>query len=108
MIRSLFALCCTGLLLLAGCDKTPEPQKTSETQLTPIRFLTDWYPQPEHGGFYNALVRGYYKDVGLDVTIEPGGPNIYPTQRVPCGAGEFGIAPSRYLPPAHGSAQNTV
>jgi Endoribonuclease L-PSP len=35
MIRGLFALCCTGLLLLAGCDKTPEPQKTSETQLIP-------------------------------------------------------------------------
>ena len=35
MIRGLFALCCTGLLLLTGCDKTPEPQKTSETQLIP-------------------------------------------------------------------------
>jgi NitT/TauT family transport system substrate-binding protein len=109
MIRSLLALCCIGAsLLLAGCNKAPEPQRTSETQLTSVRFLTDWYPQPEHGGFYNALVRGYYKDAGLDVTIEPGGPNIYPTQRVPVGAGEFGMASSDTVLTANAEGQNLV
>jgi NitT/TauT family transport system substrate-binding protein len=109
MIRSLLALCCSGsLLLLAGCNKAPEPQKTSETQLTPVRFLTDWYPQPEHGGFYNALVRGYYKEAGLDVTIEPGGPNIYPTQRVPVGAGEFGMASSDIILKTNAEGQDLV
>jgi NitT/TauT family transport system substrate-binding protein len=109
MIRSLLALCSTCLLLLlAGCNKAPEPPKNSQAQLTPVRFLTDWYPQPEHGGFYNALVRGYYKEAGLDVTIEPGGPNIYPTQRVPVGAGEFGMASSDIVLTTNAEGQDLV
>jgi NitT/TauT family transport system substrate-binding protein len=39
--------------------------------LTPLRLQLDWYPQPEHGGFYTALMLGYYKAEGLDVTIIP-------------------------------------
>jgi len=41
--------------------------------LTPVKFLTDWMPQPEHGGFYQALAKGYYRDVGLDVKLFPAG-----------------------------------
>ena len=36
----------------------------------------NWFPEAEHGGYYAALVRGYYRDAGLDVKILPGGPNI--------------------------------
>jgi NitT/TauT family transport system substrate-binding protein len=36
-----------------------------------VRLQLDWYPQPEHGGFYTALLKGYYKDEGLDVTLLP-------------------------------------
>ena len=32
------------------------------------------FPEAEHGGFYAALVRGYYREAGLDVRILPGGP----------------------------------
>jgi NitT/TauT family transport system substrate-binding protein len=39
--------------------------------LTPVRLQLDWYPQPEHGGFYTAQALGYYKAEGLDVTILP-------------------------------------
>jgi NitT/TauT family transport system substrate-binding protein len=37
----------------------------------PVRLQLDWYPQPEHGGFYTALLQGYYKSEGLDVTLLP-------------------------------------
>jgi NitT/TauT family transport system substrate-binding protein len=56
-----------------------------------VRLVTDWYPQPEHGGFYHALIKGYYKEVGLDVEILPGGPNTFAIQRVATRAGEFGM-----------------
>ena len=36
-----------------------------------MRLQLDWYPQPEHGGFYTAQLLGYYKAEGLDVTILP-------------------------------------
>jgi NitT/TauT family transport system substrate-binding protein len=39
-------------------------------------FLTNWYAQAEHGGFYQALADGSYKAAGLDVTIKMGGPQV--------------------------------
>jgi NitT/TauT family transport system substrate-binding protein len=39
--------------------------------VTPIRLQLDWYPQPEHGGFFAAQHLGYYKAEGLDVTLLP-------------------------------------
>lgn len=56
-----------------------------------IRLATDWYPQPEHGGFYHALVKGYYRDAGLDVEILAGGPNAFAVQKVATKAADFGM-----------------
>ena len=39
-------------------------------------FLTSWYAQAEHGGFYQALAKGIYKKYGLDVAIKMGGPQV--------------------------------
>jgi NitT/TauT family transport system substrate-binding protein len=43
--------------------------------LDKVSFGTNWVAEAEHGGFYQALADGTYKSYGLDVTIEPGGPN---------------------------------
>jgi NitT/TauT family transport system substrate-binding protein len=43
--------------------------------LDKVSFGTNWLPEGEHGGFYQALADGTYKAYGLDVTIVPGGPN---------------------------------
>ena len=39
-------------------------------------FLTDWYAQAEHGGYYQALATGLYAKEGLDVSIRMGGPQV--------------------------------
>ncbi|MDE2000010.1 MAG: ABC transporter substrate-binding protein, partial [Burkholderiales bacterium] len=39
-------------------------------------YLTNWYAEAEHGGFYQALATGLYKQAGLDVTIKMGGPQV--------------------------------
>ena len=44
--------------------------------LDKVSFGTNWVAEAEHGGFYQALVDGTYKNYGLDVTIVPGGPNV--------------------------------
>lgn len=55
-------------LALSGCrGRKPE----ADSGLSPVRLQLDWYPQPEHGGFYAAQLLGYYKAEGLDVTILP-------------------------------------
>ena len=46
-------------LLIAGCGrKTPDPTVAAGGPVK-IRFQTDWYPQPEHGGYYQALAKGF-------------------------------------------------
>ncbi|MDO9434605.1 ABC transporter substrate-binding protein [Hydrogenophaga sp.] len=39
-------------------------------------FMTNWYAQAEHGGYYQAVATGIYKKYGLDVTIKMGGPQV--------------------------------
>ncbi|WP_374318982.1 ABC transporter substrate-binding protein [Aquabacterium sp.] len=39
-------------------------------------YLTNWYAQAEHGGFYQAQATGLYTKAGLDVTIKMGGPQV--------------------------------
>src|SRR6201996_7720448 len=62
--------------------------------LTRVKFETDWYPQPEHGGFYEAQLKGYYRQEGLDVTIVPGGPYVIAEQQVSLGAAQFAMGSS--------------
>jgi len=79
------------ILLFAGCHHSPTDAGSG---LTKVTLQADWYPQPEHGGFYTALVKGYYKDEGLDVSIKPGGPYITVEQQVSAGAAQFGMGSS--------------
>ncbi len=60
------ALALVAALTLAGCRS-----HQSANGLFPLRLQLDWYPQPEHGGFFEAQRLGYYKAAGLDVTILP-------------------------------------
>jgi NitT/TauT family transport system substrate-binding protein len=41
-----------------------------------VTFLTSWFGEAEHGGFYQAKATGLYKKAGLDVTIKMGGPQV--------------------------------
>src|SRR5579862_3978690 len=88
------ALCATALLacVLAGCSHSSPSEDTPG--LTPVVLQADWYPQPEHGGFYTALVDGYYKDEGLDVAIQPGGPYVSVERQVSVGEAQFGMSSS--------------
>lgn len=78
-----------GLSLLAGCGGGGE--EGSEKGLAPVALQTDWYAQPEHGGFYQAKVTGLYEEAGLDVSISQGGPNSNAVIKVARGQVDFGI-----------------
>ncbi len=58
----------SAAVALVGCRNHTAK---SEGGLTPVRLQLDWYPQPEHGGFFASQLLGYYKAEGLDVTILP-------------------------------------
>lgn len=44
-----------------------------------------WVTQAQFAGYYVAKDKGFYKDAGLDVTINPGGPDIAPEQVLAAG-----------------------
>ena len=48
-------------------------------------YLTNWFAQAEHGGFYQALAKGLYKEAGLDVSIKMGGPQVNGMQLLAAG-----------------------
>jgi NitT/TauT family transport system substrate-binding protein len=54
-----------------------------------ISFLTSWFAQAEHGGFYQAKATGLYEKAGLDVDIKMGGPQINAMQLLTGGAADI-------------------
>lgn len=89
--------------LCLGCSGQPDREGTSgNPELTGIEasspvprdvtLALNWYPEAEHGGYYAALVHGYFEEAGLNVTIRPGGPGVPVIQDVATGRVEFGIS----------------
>ena len=54
-----------------------------------VTFLSSWYAQAEHGGFYQALAKGIYKKHGLDVTMRMGGPQVNGMQLMMAGQADM-------------------
>jgi NitT/TauT family transport system substrate-binding protein len=54
-----------------------------------VMFLTSWFAQAEHGGFYEAKATGLYERAGLDVTIKMGGPQVNGSQLLLAGETDF-------------------
>ncbi|MEO7547898.1 MAG: ABC transporter substrate-binding protein, partial [Ramlibacter sp.] len=54
-----------------------------------VTFLTSWYAQAEHGGYYQAIATGIYKKYGLDVTVKMGGPQVNAIQIIAAGQADF-------------------
>jgi len=50
-----------------------------------------WVTQAQFAGYYVAKDKGLYKDVGLDVEIKPGGPDINPSQVIAAGGADVVI-----------------
>jgi NitT/TauT family transport system substrate-binding protein len=82
-------------LALCGCSRQPESTQTSGPA-APFRIVLqlDWVAEPEHGGLYEALAKGYFRDAGLDVVLNQGGPNAFPMQKVATGKADIGEADS--------------
>ena len=76
-----------AVLSLPGCGGSAEP-----TSSDAITLQLNWYPEAEHGGFYAALVHGYYEEAGLNVSIKPGGPGTKVVALVATNKATFGVA----------------
>jgi NitT/TauT family transport system substrate-binding protein len=66
----------TFMIPSANAQQPAKDARAAPLRLDKVSFGTNWVAEAEHGGFYQALADGTYKDYGLDVTIVPGGPNV--------------------------------
>jgi len=84
ILRSDFAhpACVTLIFALALVSASAEA-------LDKVAFGTNWVAEAEHGGFYQAVADGTYRQYGLDVTIVPGGPNVNNRILLPVGKLDF-------------------
>ena len=60
-----------GALLMNAVAITPSAHAEEK-----FVYMTNWFAEAEHGGFYQAVATGIYKKYGLDVTIKMGGPQV--------------------------------
>ncbi|VVT25128.1 ABC transporter substrate-binding protein [Rhizobium sp. EC-SD404] len=56
--------------------------------LEPLTFQLKWVNQGQFAGYLVAKDLGYYEEEGLDVTINPGGPDIAPEQVIAGGGAD--------------------
>ena len=72
-----------ALALLAGA---------ASAQTTPIKFALDWRFEGPAAPYFVAIDKGYYKDEGLDVSVDPGSGSVEGINRVASGVYEMGFA----------------
>lgn len=89
-----FLICCWpgGAGAVEGEPKTSPKQGKAAKDLVKVELALNWFPEAEHGGYYAALVHGYYRDAGLEVKIIPGGPEAPVAPQVARRAVTFGIS----------------
>ena len=82
----------TGILLiclLAGCASTPSSSPSAA--LHPVTLLLGFQPHVQFAPFYLAQQKGYYADIGLEVTIKYKS-DADLVRLVADGQAEFGVA----------------
>jgi len=70
---------------------TYDPEKDGAPEKTDVSVQLKWLPQAQFMGYYVAQAKGYYDEVGLNVTIIPGGGDISETTAVYNGTVDFGV-----------------
>ena len=63
-----------------------------------VSFGTDWKAEAEHGGYYQAVASGIYRQRGLEVTLRQGGPQVNHAQLLAAGRLDFNLAPNSFGP----------
>jgi len=87
-VTILLVIAIVGYAIYMGtANKKNKEQKEEEN----VSIRLKWFNQAQFAGIYQAKEQGYYKQDNLNVTINPGGPEISPIQMVASGTDQFGI-----------------
>ncbi len=78
------------------------PASEAPKELRPVTVLMDWFPNPDHVSLYVTKAKGYFEEMGLDVTLQPPSDPTDAPKLVSLGDVELGIS---YEPEMFFSAQ---
>jgi len=67
-----------------------------------------WFNQAQFAGYYVAKAKGYYQEAGLDVSVQPGGPDFPAVQMVAGGNEQFGVTSADQILVARGKGVPVV
>src|SRR3954471_6241196 len=87
-VGAALALACCAVAVVGAVAATASPK---QQKLTKVTLQLKWVTQAQFAGYYAALVKGYYRKAGLDVSIKVGGPSITPELVVAGKRADFGI-----------------
>ena len=91
--RKMLTTAIAAVVLVAACSSSSGGSGgASLAVLTPVKFQLQWVAQSQFAGYYAALDQNYYRDLGLDVQLLLGGPNINNVQVVATGGADIGTA----------------
>ncbi|GAC1324914.1 MAG: ABC transporter substrate-binding protein [Chloroflexota bacterium] len=87
----------TGSLLNACSSPGPTPTavpaaagQAPAVAAQPVSLRLGWLANSQYAGDFVALDKGYFKEQGVDVKIDPGGPNIDPVSLTASGSNTIG------------------
>ena len=98
MNRNLLLGGLAAIVIVAALIFAMRPGEQGSAGGTRVIFATDWKAEAEHGGFYQALAKGYYRDAGLDVVIQQGGPGVNVPQLLATDTVQFGVGSNSFIP----------
>jgi NitT/TauT family transport system substrate-binding protein len=77
--RLAMGLAATGPLLV------PISRRPHAQTLDKVSIQTDWRAQAEHGGYYQAIATGLYRNAGIECDVRQGGPSLNISQLLMAG-----------------------
>lgn len=86
------------LFILAACGteessgSSSESTESTKEKVTDVKIVLNWFAKSQHGGVYAAQENGLFEENGLNVAIEPGGPQVSSINMVASGKAQFGLA----------------
>jgi ABC-type nitrate/sulfonate/bicarbonate transport system substrate-binding protein len=77
-IKTIAATAVLGVTALTGCasDVGADPASEGSAAMRDATYQLSWTHSVQFGGTYLARENGYFSDLGLNVTLAPGGPNV--------------------------------
>jgi NitT/TauT family transport system substrate-binding protein len=76
-----------GAVITALCLSAAAPADAGDRLVLQLK----WLPDAQFAGYFVAEAKGFYRDAGLDVTIQPGGPDINPSQVLASGGADVAV-----------------